>query len=92
MGSPWISADSLSLTCHRNDKDVSKIAAKKFLTEDVVIKCGVTNDGQKIADDIVKSYKAFADGDIAKGIGSVLGTALDGLFGSSSANSAEVSK
>lgn len=52
----------------------------------------MTDDGKKIGDDIVKSYKAFADGDIAAGIGSVLGIALDGLFGSSSANSNEVQK
>lgn len=83
---------TLILICVRSDKDSSKISIEKILSQEVIIKCGVVTDGQKIADDIMASYKAFADGDIAKGIGSVLSIGLDALFGNSSANSNLVSK
>lgn len=73
----------------RDDKDNSKIAIKKIINETNTIQCGVTTDGKKIAADIKKSYHSFADGDIADGIGDILGIGLDALFGSSSANSNE---
>lgn len=73
----------------RDDKDTTKIAVGKIISQSTTINCSVSTDGQKIAEDIKKSYKAFASGDIADGISSVLSTGLDALFGNASANSNE---
>ncbi|MCJ1465437.1 hypothetical protein MMC07_004055 [Pseudocyphellaria aurata] len=76
----------------KNNTDTTKVAIEKIVAQEVIIKCGVETAGDKIANDIMESYHAFADSDTAKGIGSVLSTGLDALFGNSSAQSNEVSK
>ncbi|KAK4034406.1 tyrosine phosphatase protein [Parachaetomium inaequale] len=70
-----------------NDKDPLKIPIGKMIVEDVVIKCSVEQDGDKIAGEVKETYKQFASGEIADGIGSVLSMGLKALFGNAAGNS-----
>ncbi|KAI9734494.1 MAG: hypothetical protein M1834_002094 [Cirrosporium novae-zelandiae] len=79
-------------TTVRSTGDNFKVNISKTLLEDTVIKCSVTTDAALIAEHVKKTYKAFADGDVANGLGTVLEVGLNVLFGSATTNSAEVTK
>ena len=76
----------------RNNKDTTKIAVQRTLSQESVIMCRVTTDQREIADYITEQYKWYADEGIAGCIGSVLATGLKTLLSNTSADSAEVSK
>lgn len=63
-----------------------------MIVDNVIIKCSVEQDGDKIAQEIKDTYKQFASGDIADGIGSVLSMGLKALFGNSTGNSNQETK
>lgn len=75
----------------KDSSDSTRIKISKFLREDTVIKCSVDYDATKISQHVQKVYKAFANSDVAAAIGDALNTALEALFGSSTANSNESS-
>lgn len=76
----------------RDKSDTTQIKVSKFLSEDTVVKCSVDYDGKSIAEHISTTYKAFANGDVAKGLGDALGTVLNGLFNTSGSRSDEETK
>jgi hypothetical protein len=63
-----------------------------MIIEDVIIKCSVEQDGDKIAEEVKQTYKQFASGEIADGIGSILSMGLKALFGDAVGNSNQDTK
>ncbi|KAI0545481.1 hypothetical protein F4679DRAFT_561086 [Xylaria curta] len=76
----------------KDQSDSTMIKVSKFIQEDTVIKCTVEFEAKKIADHLVKVYKAFANGEVAEAIGEVLSGALEGLFDQATASSNETTK
>lgn len=69
-----------------------KVPIAKMIVDDVIIQCSIEQDGAKIAGEVKETYKQFASGETADGIGSVLSMGLKALFGNAAGNSNHTTK